>query len=160
MGSSSETVTRLASPLIYLYKHLQYITVTEEIWTNLETLLVQMPEVEEDVVKLRKSSLVTGRNQERKKSFVSFDDKKETIEVSEKLDEVYLGEEGDTLNRLSSEEEPEETEKQTEKVDNKDEEEEEEVPYTRRWTDSLKIKRRKNSKHETEVKDDEKNGVS
>jgi len=117
-----------------------------------------MPEVEPTVnlENARKSSLITvGKTAgQRKKSFVSFEEKSETIEVikveeedKEREDDNDEEEEcGDVLSRLRSE-------KEGVKGDDEDDEEEEEevVAYTRRWTDSLKIKRKK-SKQEQEEK--------
>merc|ERR1712107_877786 len=117
----------------------------------------KMPEVESTVnlENTRKSSLITvGKTTgQRKKSFVSFEEKSETIEVikveeeedKEREDDNDEEEEGgDVLSRLRSE-------KEGVKGDNDDEEEEEEeevVAYTRRWTDSLKINRKKSKQEQ------------
>merc|ERR1711962_401990 len=114
----------------------------------------KMPGVEPTVnlENARKSSLITvGKTTgQRKKSFVSFGEKSETIEVikvededKEREDDNDVEEEGgDVLSRLRSEKEG---------VKGEEEEEEEVVAYTRRWTDSLKINRKK-SKQEQEEK--------
>merc|ERR1711953_1000263 len=117
----------------------------------------QMPEVEPTVnlENTRKSSLITvGKTTgQRKKSFVSFEEKSETIEVIKVEDEDKEREDdndeeeegGDVLSRLRSE-------KEGVKGDDDDEEEEEEeeevVAYTRRWTDSLKINRKKSKQEQ------------
>jgi len=106
-------------------------------------------------ITFRKSSLITvGKTTgQRKKSFVSFEEKSETIEVREE-EAVGKEEEGneeameeeDVLSRLRSEKEGEVIGGE----DGEEEEEEEEVvAYSRRWTDSLKINRKK-SKQEQE----------
>merc|ERR1711971_804395 len=121
----------------------------------------KMPEVEGvNLDKTRKSSLITvGKTTgQRKKSFVSFEEKSETIGIREEKaygkeegeeETMEEEEEGDVLSRLRSEKEGEVTGEAG--GDGEEDEDDEVVAYSRRWTDSLKINRKK-SKQEQEEK--------